>query len=128
MLKKHLLVAFLALAIMTIAALSTSVAPVAAQGNNLDNCFNGQGSLNSNLKVDTNFQFRGKALLLTLEEYDSGKTATLFGVYRGRSGKPDNNGGYIYDYTPLADNCPLKNAIFEAVRKKYPGYAVKSKF
>lgn len=128
MFKKHLLVALLALALTAIATLSTSVAPAAAQDNNLDGCFNGQGSLNSNLRVDTNFQFRGKALLLTLEEYDSGRTATLFGVYRSRSEKPDDNGGYIYNYTPLADNCPLKNAIFEAVRQKYPGYKVKSKF
>lgn len=128
MFKKHALVAIMALVITAIASLSTSIAPVVAQRSSLDDCFNGQGSLNSNLRVDTNFQFRGKALLLTLEEYDSGKTATLFGVYRGRSEKPDSNGGYIYDYTPLADSCPLKGAIFEAVRKKYPGYVVKSKF
>lgn len=126
--KKHIVQFTLALALAAIAALSTSVAPVVAQRSSLDDCFNGQGSLNSNLKVDTNFQFRGKALLLTLEAYDSGKTATLFGVYRGRSEKPDDNGGYIYNYTPLADNCPLKNAIFEEVRQKYPGYKVTSKF
>lgn len=127
MFKKHALVALLALVITAIASLSTSVAAVAPQ-RSLDDCFNGQGSLNSNLKVDTNFQFRGKALLLTLEEYDSGRMATLFGVYRGRSAEADANGGYIYDYTPLADNCPLKDAIFEAVRQKYRGYKVKSKF
>lgn len=118
--KKHLLTSFLALVITAIASLSTSItAPVAAQQ---QSCFNGQGSLNSNLPYKTNVTFDGKPLLIILEEYDSGKTANVYGAYHSRRDAQDGNNGYIYSYTPVVRSC--KAAIESAVKQKYPNHKV----
>ena len=123
--KKRLLTSILALVLTAIAAISTSVAPVAAQQRQIpSDCFNGQGSLNSNFRTNMNFMVGGRAFLLTYQEYDSGKTVTAYGLFLRRSDKADKNKSYIYWYTPIAKDCAYRDAIRSAVEQANPGYTV----
>lgn len=134
--KKHALVAFLAMVLTAIAALSNAATPAAsasvpsAQQQVSDDCLKGQGTALTGYRVERNFRFAGRGWLLDFQEYDSGKTVSYYGVYRGDAPKKqggsktklDDTPGYYF--TPLVCN-DVEELLVRAIADKYPGYTVK---
>lgn len=120
MYKKHLLVPILALALTTIASLSTSVAPVAAQNQQTvkESCLGTGEIFRTSLKdnVVRNFTFGGRKILLFVDE----KEAEIFGVYMKTEWNEAEKAN-DYWFMRVSANCyNTRDELQAAVQRQYP--------